>query len=105
MSDHPGKNILMKTLVAAALIGLVSPCAAFAESADISTITCADLAEMPADSVAMLLTWIDGYMGGQASDTGFDVERLQANIDGAAEACTADPSASLMDVLHTAENG
>ncbi len=95
----------MRHLVAAALLGLALPCAAFAESADISTITCADMAEMPAEAVAMLLTWIDGYMGGQASDTGFDMERLQANIDGAAEACTADPSATLMDVLHAAENG
>ena len=95
----------MKKIAAAAVLGLGLSHAALAQSMDIATITCADLTAMPAESVSMLLTWIDGYMGGQASDTGFDVERLQANIDGAAEMCGADPSATLMDVLHAAENG
>ncbi len=78
---------------------------AMAQSVDIATITCADLADMPSASVEMLLTWIDGYMGGQASDTGFDVERLLSNIDGAATLCGENPDATLMDVLHQAENG
>lgn len=95
----------MKKLAAAALIGLLSAPAAFAESTDIAAITCGDLAAMPPESIAMVLTWIDGYMGGAAEDTSFDVERLQANIDGATTACSADPAATLMDVLHTAENG
>ena len=95
----------MKKLATAALIGALSAQIAAAQTTDIATITCADLSEMPAESVSMLLTWIDGYMGGAAEDTSFDVARLQANIDGAAEACTADPSATLMDVLHAAENG
>lgn len=95
----------MKKFVAAALVGLFSAQIALADTADISTITCADLAEMPTDSVAMLLTWIDGDMGGQASDTGFDVEHLQTNIDGAAALCAENPDSPLMDVLHQAENG
>lgn len=95
----------MKKLLAAAVLCSALPGAAVAETADISTITCADLATMPAESVAMLLTWIDGYMGGAAEDTGFDVARLEANIDGAAAACGTTPDATLMDVLYAAENG
>lgn len=95
----------MKKLIAAALVGTFSAGMATAEAADIATIKCSDLATMPPESISMLLTWIDGYMGGAASDTSFDVERLQANIDGAAAACTATPDATLMDVLNAAENG
>lgn len=95
----------MKKFVAAALVILFPVQVSLADTTDIATITCADLAEMPADSVAMLLTWIDGYMGGQASDTGLDVGRLQTNIDGAATLCAENPDFPLMDVLHQAENG
>lgn len=95
----------MKKLLGVALIGTFSASMAVAEAADIATITCTDLATMPPESISMLLTWIDGYMGGAASDTSFDVERMQANIDGAIAACTATPDAALMDVLHAAENG
>lgn len=95
----------MKKLLGTALIATFSAHMAVAEATDIAAIKCSDLASMPPESISMLLTWIDGYMGGAASDTGFDVERLQANIDGAATACTATPDASLMDVLNAAENG
>jgi acid stress chaperone HdeB len=95
----------MKKLAAIALFGLFSAQMATAETVDVSTITCADLAAMPVESISMLLTWIDGYMGGAATDATFDVERLQANIDGATAACATDPTATLMSVLQTAENG
>lgn len=95
----------MKTFAAATLIGALAAQTAFAQTTDIASITCGDLAAMPPESITMVLTWIDGYMGGAADDTSFDVERLGANIDAATEMCTADPSAKLMDVLYTAENG
>lgn len=91
MALHPEKPHQMKKFVAAALVGLFAAQVTLADMADISTITCADLAEMPTGSVAMPLTWIDGDMGGQASDTGFDVGRLQTKIDGAAALCAENP--------------
>ena len=95
----------MKKFAAAALLGLVATQGAVAQSTDIAAITCGELAAMPPESISMVLTWIDGYMGGAAQDTTFDVERLQANIDGATAACGADANAKLMDVLDAAENG
>ena len=95
----------MKTFLGAALALTLTATVASAEAADIATIKCSDLATMPPESISMLLTWIDGYMGGQAADTSFDVERLGANIDAAAQLCTESPDATLMDVLNTAENG
>lgn len=95
----------MKKLSALVLAGVLVANMASAEAADVATIKCSDLATMPPESISMLLAWIDGYMGGEATDTSFDVERLQANIDGAAKACGETPDATLMDVLKAAENG
>jgi hypothetical protein len=95
----------MKKLSAAVLAASLFATVAAAEPMDIATIKCSDLAAMPPEGISMLLTWIDGYMGGQATDTAFDLERMQANIDGAATACSTTPDATLMEVLNAAENG
>ena len=78
---------------------------ALAQSADISTITCADLATMDQDGITALLFWLDGYMGGQAEDPTFDLDRLGTNIDGAIALCQQSPDSTVMDALYTAENG
>jgi hypothetical protein len=91
--------------IAAAALLAILPGAALAQTADVASITCADLATMDADGVTALLFWVDGYLGGQAGDTGFDLERLQANIDGAGAACANDPSLSVLDAVAQAENG
>lgn len=82
----------MKKFAAAVVIGLLTTTGAMAQTTDIAAIT-------------MVLTWIDGYMGGAATDTSFDVDRLQANIDGVIQVCSTDATANLMDVLYAAENG
>lgn len=95
----------MKKFAAAALIGLLTTTGTMAQTTDIAAITCGDLAAMPPESITMVLTWVDGYMGGAATDTSFDVDRLQANIDGVIQVCSTDATANLMDVLYAAENG
>lgn len=94
-----------RRIAAAALLTLAPATAALAQSADISTITCADLATMDPDGITTLLFWIDGYMGGLAEDPTFDLDRLSANIDGAVALCQQNPGSTVMDALHTAENG
>lgn len=79
--------------------------AAHAEGADVSTMTCADLASMKPEDIAFVFAWIDGYMGGSASDATLDMERLTGNMDGASAACSADPTRSVMEVLDEVENG
>lgn len=104
--DGPSQKIRsMKRLTIAAAFSLMATQFAFAQTTDVASITCADLADLPADAVSILLTWIDGYMGGQADDTSFDLDRLQANIDSAAEICGQNPAVTLMDALSNAENG
>ena len=46
-----------------------------------------------------MLSWIDGYLGGQSEDTKLDVDRLQNNANAAEKACKADPNAGILSVL------
>ena len=95
----------MKTILLGCAAALALGTAAIAQTADISTITCADLSTMQPDGITTLMFWIDGYMGGQAEDPTFDLERLGANIDGAVALCAESPDLTVMEVLQTAENG
>lgn len=88
---------------AAVLVATLTGGMAAAQTVDISTITCADLDGMDADTVTALLFWVDGYQGGAAGDTSFDLERLKTNIDGAAAACMADPTTTVLDAIVAAE--
>lgn len=94
---------MKRKTVAALVVAILSGGMASAQSVDISTITCADLDSMDADTVTALLFWVDGYQGGAAGDTSFDLDRLKTNIDGAAAACMADPATTVLDALIAAE--
>lgn len=96
----------MKKILAAALFAFAFAPAlpASAESLDISTLKCSDLADMKAEEVGMLLAWIDGYLGGQADDTRLDLDRFNANADAAAKTCEAEPDTGLLTALKDAEN-
>lgn len=92
-------------LLAITLATTLLSSAAFAQSADISTIACKDLATMNADGITTMMFWIDGYMGGAAEDPTFDLDRLMANIDTAMTTCGENPDMTVMDALNQAENG
>ena len=76
-----------------------------ADSIDIATIKCTDIASMDADSVALVLAWTDGFLGGRADDTSFDLNRFNANADAAIKACGEDPSKGLLSILKEADAG
>jgi hypothetical protein len=88
---------------AAALIAVL-PLPASAQTLDISTLKCSDVASMEAEEVGLILAWIDGYLGGRADDTRFDISRFEENGDAAAKACEKDPDSGLLTVLKAAEN-
>ncbi|MCA3556563.1 HdeA/HdeB family chaperone [Aestuariivirga sp.] len=97
----------MKTIFTAALLAVtaLAPLKAAAETLDIATLKCSDVATMKPEEVALVLAWIDGYLGGQADDTRLDLDRFNANADAAAEACAAEPATGLLTVLKQAESG
>ncbi len=95
-----GKTLLTAAVMALAFSGVVR-----AQTLDVGTVTCTDVAQMQTDALVKLLFWIDGYMGGAAQDQNYDEARLQGNIDSAVSLCAESPDATLMDVLDKAENG
>lgn len=92
----------MKKLFLASALAM-SAATGHAEPADISSLTCGELATLDAETIAIVFFWIDGYVGGQAEDTSFDVERILANMDGSKAICEAEPGATVMDAVIEAE--
>jgi hypothetical protein len=74
-----------------------------AEVIDIATLKCADLAQLSADEITFVITWVDGYLGGRAEDTRLDTDRMGNNIDSAVAACKDDDQQSVLSVLKDAE--
>lgn len=97
------KNFVAGLSLAVALAFTAIP--ANAESIDIATIKCSDIASMDAESVALLLAWTDGFLGGRADDTSFDLNRFNANADDAVKACNQDPTKGLLSILKEADAG
>jgi hypothetical protein len=65
-------------LVSSLLTGPVP--SAYAETLDIATLKCADIVDSKPEEIGLILSWIDGYLGGRADDTRFDIERFEDNI-------------------------
>ena len=87
----------------ACLLVAASVKAASAEVVDIATLRCSDIASMKQDTIIVMLSWMDGYMGGRAEDTRLDWDRLQTNADAADKACQDDPNAGVLSVLKDIE--
>ena len=96
------KNSLKIALTA---VTLFAAAPAFADTLDVSTVTCEDVNSLDADTFTMLIFFIDGYTGGEASDPVFDAARLIADMDKVIAACTADPATTLMDAMKDALAG
>jgi hypothetical protein len=96
------KNTLKIALTA---VSLCAAAPAFADSVDVSAVTCENANAMDANTVTMLIFFIDGYTGGEAGDPVFDATRLSADIDKVAAACAADPAKTGMDARKEALGG
>lgn len=95
----------MNRLVAGLILAVVglSAAPASAETVDIATLKCSDLADMKPEEGAMILAWIDGYLGGQADDTRLDIDRFNDNADAAAKACADEPDTGILTLLKAAD--
>jgi hypothetical protein len=72
---------------------------------DVSTITCEAANAMDAETVTMIMFFIDGYTGGEAGDPVLDAARLSADIEKVLTACVSDPSKTLMSAMKEALAG
>jgi hypothetical protein len=84
-------------LAAAAAVLFLQPAASRADMVDMSTVTCAQLAEFGEEDGSMFLIWLDGWLAGQNDTTTLDVADLEAQINGIAEKCGETPELSVMN--------
>ena len=76
-----------------------------ANTVDISSIKCSDLATYKTEYISFLLIWIDGYLGGRAEDTNFDAERMGNNAEKAIKLCASNQDKGLVTIFKEAEMG
>ncbi len=89
----------MNTKLALAALAMTLAAPAFAQSFDVATATCGDVASMDADTIGTMLLWIDGFTGGVAGDTTLDLDRLQQNVTDAMTLCAADPAKPVLEAM------
>jgi acid stress chaperone HdeB len=96
-NDFPGDSRMKRLALAAVAALILQSAAARAEMLDMSTVTCAQLAEFGEDEGAWFLIWLDGWLAGQADVTTVDREEIEDQIDGIAEVCNEKPELSVMN--------
>lgn len=89
------KNLIV--VIAVCAVAFTLP--AKAETIDISTVKCSDLATMKEDETSYLLIWLHGYYGGKAGDTTIDLEALGDSGKAIGEKCGANPELGLMTAI------
>jgi acid stress chaperone HdeB len=87
----------------ACLLVVASTKVATSETVDIATIRCSEIASMNEQAIVIMMSWMDGYLGGRAEDTRLDWDRAQSNADAADKACQEDPTAGVLSVLKEIE--
>jgi acid stress chaperone HdeB len=90
---------MRKTLAAAAAIALLFTVPAAAETVDMATVKCSDLANMKDDEANFMFSWLLGYAGGQASDTTIDLSMMDSIGKSIGEYCAANPDVGLVSAV------
>jgi len=86
-------------------LGCLLPLTAKANVLDISAIKCSDLPKYNSDQLSYILVWADGFMGGKADDTTFDLDRFEKNSNKVKELCnTANQETGLLTIIKQAES-
>jgi hypothetical protein len=92
------KNLVSASLFTTSLLtaGLaISP--AFAESVDMSTITCEQVMSSSQDDATTTLIWLDGWLAGQADNTMLDPDDLGKQVEGILSVCQENGAMSLIN--------
>ncbi len=90
---------MRKTLAAAAAIALLFTMPAAAETVDMATVKCSDLANMKDDEANIMFFWLLGYAGGQASDTTIDLSTMDSIGKSIGEYCASNPDVGLVSAV------
>ena len=90
----------MMKMSAAFLVALglaVAPAPAGAVVFDLSTLTCKQFVEGDADSIKMVLTWLDGWYKGDEDEAIIDTDVFVDNAKKFGKFCATNPSISIVN--------
>jgi acid stress chaperone HdeB len=92
-----GRGPYMKrTLAAAAIAAITFIVPASAETIDLGTVKCSELATMSEQDASFMFTWLLGYAGGQAGSTLMDLSAMGSIGTQIGEYCAANPDVGLL---------
>ncbi len=91
----------MRTLLAIVLAApflIAAP--ASAETIDLATVKCSELADMAQDEATFLFTWLLGYAGGVAGTTTMDLSAMEEMGTEIGEYCAANPDVGILSAAN-----
>jgi acid stress chaperone HdeB len=86
----------MRKLLLAALAAAMVCTAARAETVDLATVKCSDLANLAEQESTFMFTWLLGYLGGQAGSTTLDLDAMESAGTKIGQYCAANPDVGLL---------
>lgn len=87
---------MTRTLAAAAIAALFLTVPAKAETVDLATVKCSELADMKPDDASFMFAWMLGYSGGQTGTTTLELTSMEAVGTEIGEYCAANPEVGLL---------
>jgi hypothetical protein len=86
-------RLLTSAFFAAALVAASS---AFAQTVDVSTITCKDFSAHKKDEMLAIMMWLSGYYTKDDDPTVVDFAKVKAKTDKVADYCAKNPAVGLV---------
>ena len=87
---------MKRTLAAAAFAALALTLPAQAETIDLATVKCSELATMDQQGATFMFTWLLGYASGQAGTTTMDLSAMESLGTQIGEYCGKNPDVGLL---------
>ena len=94
--------ILKQIVLAAALLPAAFASSVNAETVDLATIKCSDIASMSDEEGAYFFVWLHGYFGGEAGDTTMDLSEMETAGKLIGEYCAANPDVGILSAARQA---
>ncbi len=87
---------MRRTLAAAALAAISFTVPAQAETIDLATVKCSELATMDEAGATFMFTWLLGYVSGQAGTTTMDLSAMESTGKDIGEYCAQNPDVGIL---------
>ena len=88
-------------LPAALLAMIIGTSAVRAETIDIATVKCSDLATMSDSDGTFLFTWLLGYEAGQANSTTMDLSKMESVGKEIGDYCAKNPGVGVLSAANS----